>query len=425
MECLEQKYSLQNCLSKIQYIFFVLFILCIPFQDCGLQGTFLRYFGMNLSNIPLIGLIAISIFKFLLGEKINKKRFIFYNCLLTYIIGYSLILLILYTSGSFKDIYIYKIFSNSIILVFWLFAYIYTKKYVNSIYKYIVIANLIHIVGWILYDILKIDLGHMIHYVNGIDYSRFHGFTFESSYFCFTAVILGVISIFYVKNKIAKIIFGLLILIFVIFGGSKGTLSCICISLFFYIILSKKYKYKVKLILFVGLALMSFLGIYYVLWEAFLLDLEESTSFASRFSSILSIIYILKEYPLGTGFGIFIPIFQSAITEAFDLLNGYIPEIILSYSEINNWLTNENGEGSVIRSIVIQFTAYLGIPFILWFIYYVKYTIKNIILCDEYLWLFIFILCGLVTYAGFNYDSIIGLAIINNKVTEIIKNRYE
>lgn len=413
---LSKNYALRKYILKINHILFALFILCIPFQDFGLQDTFLRFFGANLSNIPLILLIGLSFINFLLGERINKKDFIISFGIIIYIIIYSLLLTISFIDDNNIIFYLYKIFSNSIIFIFWLFVYVYTKNHNKNIGKYIVVANVIHIIGWFLSDILKINLGHMIHYMNDADYSRFHGFTLESSYFCFTAVILGILSTYYIKNKMIKIIFYLFIVIFVVFGGSKGTLVCILISLCFYIVLSKKYNLGVKLIFLIGVILISFLGIYYILLDSFLLDLEESTSFASRFSSILSAFYILSDYPLGTGFGIFLPVYKVVIVKAFDLLNMYIPGIVLIYDEINNWITNENGEGLVIRSIIFQFIAYFGIPFLISFLYYIKYMIKNILYDEKNLWLFTFIICGLVTFAGFNYDSIIALAIIYSKI---------
>lgn len=413
---LSKNYALRKYILKINHILFALFILCIPFQDFGLQDTFLRFFGANLSNIPLILLIGLSFINFLLGERINKKDFIISFGIIIYIIIYSLLLTISFIDDNNIIFYLYKIFSNSIIFIFWLFVYVYTKNHNKNIGKYIVVANVIHIIGWFLSDILKINLGHMIHYMNDADYSRFHGFTLESSYFCFTAVILGILSTYYIKNKMIKIIFYLFIVIFVVFGGSKGTIVCILISLCFYIVLSKKYNLGVKLIFLIGVILISFLGIYYILLDSFLLDLEESTSFASRFSSILSAFYILSDYPLGTGFGIFLPVYKVVIVKAFDLLNMYIPGIVLIYDEINNWITNENGEGLVIRSIIFQFIAYFGIPFLISFLYYIKYMIKNILYDEKNLWLFTFIICGLVTFAGFNYDSIIALAIIYSKI---------
>lgn len=44
--------------------------------------------------------------------------------------------------------------------------------------------------------------------------------------------------------------------------------------------------------------------------------------------------------------------------------------------------------------------------------------IKNILYDEKFLWLFIFIICGLLTFASFNYDSIIALAIIFTKIKE-------
>lgn len=413
---LDKEVNLRKYILKVNHILFALFIICIPFQDFGLMGTFLGFFGLYLSNIPLILLIIFSFINFLLGGKVDKRDFIIYCGIVLYIIIYSLLILINYISDNNITLYIYKIFSNSIIFIFWLFAYIYTKNHIKVIGKYIIMANIIHIIGWIICDILKVNLGNMIHYLNNVDYNRFHGFTSENSVFCFTAVILGALSIYYTKNKIIKILFGLLMLFFIIFGGSKGTLGCGLISLFFYIILSKKYKISIKFIFIIGVILISYLVIYYILLDSFLLDLEEYTSFTSRFSSILSVFYILINYPLGTGFGVFLPVFKICIVKAFDLLNSYIPGIVLIYKEIDSWISNEDGKNAVIKSIIFQYIAYFGIPFLIGFLYYIRYIIKNIVHDEGFLWLFIFIICGLISFAGFEYDSIIALVIIYNKI---------
>ena len=408
-------------INKLQNILFLLFIICIPFQDFGLQGTFLRVFGKNLSNIPLILLMILTFINFSLGSKINKKDFIYFFGLIIYVIIYSLLMVSFNNNISF---YLYKLLSNSVIFIFWLFAYVYTKNHVQNIGTYIIIANIIHIIGWIISDILKINLGSMIHYLSDADYNRFHGFTSESSWFCFTAVILGYLSIYYLKNRIMKLIFGILILVFILFGGSKGTLICIIISLLLYIILNKNYKIKTKFIFLSGMIVISFLGIYYIVLNSFLLDLEEYTSFASRFSSILSIFYILYNYPLGTGFGLFLSIFKIFIVKAFDLLDNYIPGIVLVYEEIDGWVSSENGENAAIKSIIFQYIAYFGIPFLIGFLYYIKYMIKNILYDERFLWLFIFIICGLLTFANFNYDSILALGILVGNIEKHNKKDF-
>lgn len=180
---LSKNYALRKYILKVNHILFALFILCIPFQDFGLQDTFLRVFGKNLSNIPLILLIVLSFINSLLGEKISKRDFMIFFGIIIYMVIYSLLVITNHINDDNIISYVYKIVSNSIIFIFWLYIYIYTKNHTKKIGKYIIIANIIHIVGWIICDILKINLGNMIHYLSDADYNRFHGFTSEASLF--------------------------------------------------------------------------------------------------------------------------------------------------------------------------------------------------------------------------------------------------
>lgn len=422
---LDHQLSLLKIIQKIRHVFFVLFIICIPFQDFGLQATFLRFFGATLSNIPLIGLIVTLILGFILGEKTNKKSFILSGALLVYIIIYSLLVLLFTSDDNNLTFYIYKLFSNSIIFIFWLIAYIYTKNHLQNIEKYIILAYIINIIGWIICDILSINLGSMIHFGHDADYPRFHGFTLEASYFCFLTVISGILSISFTKSKFLKILFFIPIIIILFLGGSKGSLIIFFLAILLYILLNKSYTIYLKLILFLFGLLTSIAIFYYFLLNSFLIDLEESTSFASRFSSIIATFYILKDFPFGTGFGAFLIVFKDAITQSFNLLNNYIPGIVLNFAEIDNWTSSSRQEGAAIRSIIFQFIAYWGVPFLALFIYYVKVYIRilqDINGCIFYL--FIFIICGLLTFASFNYESIIALAIIANKVA-VLKQRSE
>lgn len=416
MEILNKNYILQQYLSKLQYIFLVLFVICIPFQDCGLQGTLLRYFGVNLSNIPLMILIFIACIKFLLGDKIREKNFIIYAGITVYIVAYSLIILLVNIDKTEIAFYMYKVASNTIIFIFWLFAYVYSKKYMNKLGKYIVIANIINITGWVLCDFLKIDLGTMIHYTQGIEYNRFHGFSSETSLFSFMTIILGTLSIYHVKSKLLKIIFFVFNLIVILFGGSKGILISVLLGTIIYFLLSKKYMLVLKIIIIVCISVIGLISSYCLLMDAFLIDLEQFTSFATRGSSILSTFYIISEYPFGVGFGFFLPIFKIAIVNAFDFFSSSISGYSLNFAEINEWISDSRGENATIKSIVFQFIAYFGIPFLALFVYYVRYTLKKVLNNEKCLWLFVFIVCGLMTFAGFSYDSIIALAFISHKI---------
>ena len=282
MEILNKRNIYLFYLSKIQYIFIILFVICIPFQDCGLQGTPLRYLGMNLSNIPLMGAIFITFINFLLGDKIREKFFILSTILIIYMLIYSLLILLINVNELEIAFYMYKVFSNIIIFIFWLFAYIYLKKYMYNLRKYIVIANIINIIGWILCNVLKIDLGKMIHYTQGIDYNRFHGFSSEASLFSFMTIILGTLSIYYIRNKFLKIVFFIFNIIVILFGGSKGILISLILGTIIYFLLSKKYKIGFKIVTVSFILLIGLISSYYLLMNAFLVDLEQFTSFATR-----------------------------------------------------------------------------------------------------------------------------------------------
>lgn len=417
MEYITQKYSLQYYFSKIQYVFFVLFIICIPFQDFGLQGTFFNYFGRNLSNFPLFGLIFLEVIKSFHGE-FSKKRFIFYTVILMYIIGYSCIMILGYWNSIYFSLYIYKICSNLIIFIFWVFSYIYIKNHLNrKMGKYIVIAYLIHVLGWLLYDILKINVGSMLRYSTNLSL-RYTGFTSETSFFTFTAILLGLLSIYYIKNNIFRGIILLSTIFFTITGGSKGAILCMFIAGFIFIFTSKYFKLWKRIILLIIITIIAGLGTYYLVLDSFIVDLEDYTSFSTRMSSILASIIILVHHPLGTGFGAFLPIYKEYIYDAFDILNEMIPYIPLSYLEISKWMQDSSGANMTIKSIFFQYIAYFGIVFIFIFFRYVITTIKVLFKLKKYFLVFIFLftLIGLLTFANFNYDSIMVLAFISYKI---------
>lgn len=417
MEYVTQKYSLQYYLLKIQYVFFILFIVCIPFQDFGLQGTFLNYFGKNLSNFPLIGVIFLEVIKSFY-YKVSKKRFIFYTVILMYIIGYSLIITLGYWNSINFSLSVYKICSNIIIFIFWGFSYIYIKNHLNdNIGKYIVAAYLVHILGWLLYDILKINIGTILRYSTNLSL-RYTGFTSETSFFTFTATLLGILSVYYIKNNILRGLIILLTLFLMTTGGSKGAILCLFIAGIAYIFTLKNFKLWKKIILLIIITVIAGLGINYLVLDSFMVDLEDYTSFSTRMTSILTSIVILAHYPLGTGFGAFLPIYKEYIYTAFDILNGIIPYISLSYEEISTWMSDDSGANMTIKSIFFQYIAYFGIPFIVIILKYIILTIKMLVNLQErfLIFMFLFTLIGLLTFANFNYDSILVLAFISYKI---------
>lgn len=417
-------YSISHRLEKIEYILLAMCILCIPFQDFGLQGTFLNYFGKNLSNLPLLGLFILIIVKMFFCPIINKDSVIYIKIYI-YIICYSLIMILVHCNSIYILTYIYKLCSNMIILFFWCFFYLYIKKYSDKIRVFVISAYIIHIIGWILYDVLKINLGTMLRYTINLS-ERYTGFTSEASFFSFTTVILGLLSIYYIKKNILKKIIILLTIYLLIVGGSKGTLICIFISSIIFVMIYNRFSLSKKLIVLFIIILISSLGFYYVILDSFIGDLEEYTSFATRVSSIFSSIIIIYNYPFGTGFGVFLPIYKEYLYTSFDILNNIIPYISLSYLELSDWMSSDSGANMTIKSIIFQYLAYFGIPFIFMFFKYVLNIVKNLLYIKEYflMFIFLFVLTGIMTFANFNYDSILVLGILVGSIEKHNKKDF-
>lgn len=404
--------SINYRFGKIEYILLAIFILCIPFQDFGLQETFLNYFGKNLSNLPLLGLFILMIVKILFCPIISKDNIIYIKIYI-YIICYSLIMILGYYNSTYILTYVYKLCSNMTILFFWCYSYLYIKKYSDKIGRFIVSAYIVHIIGWILYDVLKINLSTMIRYSINLS-ERYTGFTSEASFFSFTTVILGLLSVYYIKKKILKKIILLLTIYLLILGGSKGALICIFISSIIFVMIYNRFSLSKKLIILLIVMLISSLGFYYLILDSFIGDLEEYTSFATRASSILSSIIIIYNYPFGTGFGVFLPVYKEYLYTSFDILNNIIPYVSLSYLELSDWMSSNSGANMTIKSIIFQYLAYFGVPFIFMFFKYVLSIVKKLLYIKEYflIFIFLFVLTGITTFANFNYDSILVLGIL-------------
>ena len=402
--------------DKIQHFLFGLVILCIPFQDFGLQNTVLGDLGRYLSNLPLILAVLFSFIKLFCNTRYNKKDLYYCTSMVIYMICYSLIVLIEFINDTYFDLYFYKIFTNLVITCLWGYMYIYIKYNEMNFKIYIIGAYVVHISGWILHDILKLNLGSILRATENLISERYSGFLSEASVFCFTTIVLGFLTVYYIKNKLIKYLIILLSVIISLLGGSKGTIICLGISVILIILLLKNINIIFKLIFSIIMLYAIVNGIYYLVMDSFINDLENYASFATRVSSILSVGFILIKYPFGTGFGAFLPVYQSILYNSFDFVNNIIPNFSLNYNEITTLVLSKDGKGVTIKNIIFQYIAYFGLPFIIMLYRYFKFNLKYLINNNNYylLFCFLFVSLGIITYANIGYAVILMLGIISN-----------
>lgn len=396
--------------NKIMSGLFFLFIILLPFQDSGLSETPLRMFGLYLSNLPLMMMIALSVVNFMVMGRI-KKEYKKYIGVFIYIFIYSLLVTVFRSDDISTSIY--KIITNSILLIFMIISFYYSRQYFSVIKKYIWLVFLINLLGCLFCDILSIDFGTFIHR-SSAEYGRFRGFTSEASWFGYTTVLLGFLAAECSSVRMLRYGYFILAIVIAFIGGSKGTIACIPLAVFLYFIFGIKKHIYLKCIsipfsLFVIYEVFSIF-----LLDNFILDLSEATSFSTRISSMIAGLLIFIHYPFGTGYGSFVPILKEFFLQGYDLLNQYIPVYILSYSEIMSTVQDPQAVGLTIKNNFIQYLTLFGVPFI----YVLYYLAKRLILIfsgcsSRYIIPIYFIIISLFSFAQLYYDTIVAIVALS------------
>lgn len=417
--------------NKIMSGLFFLFIILLPFQDSGLSETPLRMFGLYLSNFPLMMMLLLSAVNFIAIGRMERKYYKYIG-VFTYIFIYSLFVTVFRNDDiSFA---VYKIVTNSILLVFMVASFYYSCKYFFVIKKYIWLVFLVNLFGCLFCDILSIDFGTIIHR-SFAEYGRFRGFTSEASWFGYTTVLLGFLAAECSSVRILRYGYLILAIIVAFIGGSKGTIACIPLAAFLYFLFGMNRHPYLKCIL-IPISIFILYKVFSVfLLDNFIMDLSETTSFSTRISSMITGLLIFTYYPFGTGYGSFVPILKEFFFQGYDLLNQYVPVYMLSYSEIMSTVQDPQAVGLTIKNNFIQYLTLFGVPFI----YVLYYLAKRLILIfssckSRYIIPLYFIIISLFSFAQLYYDTIVAIVALsilaqkskNNKIrNNKIRNNEE
>lgn len=406
-----------NYISKMQLNLWdkliFLAILLVPFSDCGLSKTPLHEFGRYLSNIPLIFMLLLLIVNFL-SNKINCRKLICTYAIFLYIILFSLFMVVYI--GDDLSFGLYKIFSQSLTIFFWLFFYYVARQY-DGIGKVVIMAFFIHVLGCMICDWFSIDIGEFFHTRESYG-GRYRGFSSESSVFGYTLVTLGGIALYEMKNRFLQLLTFVLILSLLILGGSKGSIVCFFISAIVLLLISRRVSLSKRLFI-IAIVVASF---YYiadaVLADLFMGDLEQYTSFATRASLDIAYINVFITYPLGTGLGAAITVVREFAYSAFMELQQVFPIIILKDSELLDILQRPDGSGILLANTFLIFLLYFGIPFLVAVTVYIKKRVSRLNQSNRKMLLLflVFQIMANCTYMGPSYPLFLSLAYIDNRI---------
>lgn len=396
-------------INSIKMFLFFIFLICIPFQDTGMKNTGLGFLGYYLSIIPLLILIILHA----ISDKIRLNKV--FVILFTWIITISLVMMIPYYGNGYESYMLYKIFSNTIIMFLWLYTVYFTINSSDNVLKYgLIVAFLINFASVIVSDVYGINDGFFIHSSENFNY-RPRGFCSESSWFGYTSVILGGLLFTLIEKRKLQVLIAIATFTLVLFSFSKGSVLCLTITLLYYF-WQKTKQIKNKLILISLLMLVVWLYIYPVITSSVLKDIEYYTSFATRFSSVISSIVTIITYPFGTGFGSFSFAYRDSLLDSFYILE-QISGFQLNSSEIESYVLYDiDTKGATIKSIIFQWIAYFGLPF-LFVMIEMCIKVYKLSECDiRCRTLFIFLLLANLLYSPFMFESCVCIGVLYRKL---------
>ncbi|PJG83507.1 hypothetical protein [Caviibacterium pharyngocola] len=398
----------------------ILFILisCIPFQNFILNQSSLGIFGTNLSMPIFYLLFSYYTIKNIKKLKVNKSQVFF--------IGYILLitlLFLLFSDFQVKGVnLVIKAINNMLIysqpfIVFYIFNKFFKER------EYILIS--IKVCFFIFIFLLSILILTKLNILNLDDIAIFNGipnhnmrprlFSMESSHAVTVFITFGMISLLGSESKIYRIVIYIMLCLGIFLLQSKsGILLFFIISIFLF----NKLKFQVKLILVLFMSILFYQYMqenFSLYFNNILLGFEEYTSFTTRTTLILAGILSLFIYPLGTGFGAYISLFDNSIQNSMELMNSIfiIIGLIPNFSEVETYLIEANNYST--KSLFFDFIMYFGV-FGLLFFYKFHKTIYNNINNNIILFFFIFLTLNHTFFVDsvYLYNFWFGFAFIYN-----------
>lgn len=356
----------------MRYVLYFILVFLTTYTDTPLQ----KYFGaFGFSCLPILSYIIYAIF-ILTRRQIPDNKFAkdFIKLInYTFIISIIAILIVAIeglpmdvkgTSILTKTFNLYITFIGYVLFVI-IISSITQKLTVNQIYSpFLYIFIILSIYGYFEYKMIP-NAFLNLHGVNH-EYWRVRLLTAESSW---TAPILEIFFLmsfyftFYIKkSKLLTLIVIACLFYQISISSSKSFMIIILLSVIYggwnYILkVNRKYKF-ITLLLSVFVVVTSLVVILPRLQNDMTYDLEESTSFATRFITILAGLNVGIFLPFGSGFGTYLYLLPKSLNYIFSFFSNYG----LNLNEMKTiYFMSDSNTGMTAKSFLGQSTMYWGI----------------------------------------------------------------
>lgn len=410
-------------LGRIEKISLLFLIILLPFQNTIFGLSPLGFLGKSPSFVFIFFMYLFSLIKFFtLDGKVDRFKFF----IVFYFVVFNVFSLFVFFDGFVYGRSLLGKGVNLLILhILFLFPIFIFVSFRDQLYRYVFFASIaICLLGVILGDFFHLSIIETgFFHISERPSLRPRGFSYEPSMLSVTIFPL-LFSALCLNNKSRRFsIFHMLLLFFVsILTSSKGAMATLLISFFVVYFFSKKcFSINGFLVIIFIFLVSSFVASFLVRYMV--LDVDTSTSVATRITCVFISIFSLLKYPLGVGYFGFLFSFQENIRPAIDFISSVSP-FNLNFSEVSGYINATTDSAIGTKSFFFNNVIFFGWPFVFAFFYYVIIVVKK---CREYkrtdLELsFLFVVVSLVTFVeGIGlYPISIFVAILNY---ELFKER--
>jgi hypothetical protein len=402
---------LENKIKNQPLYSFIIFLLCIAmiFTDLPIyEKTVTHSLMIFFAPLIFVSILVAKNFKALLTK--NLKLFILY-IIISFVISLFLLYFSILIKGEFyaynKNLLIkhFEAFISLSLLhfmVYFLLILVFNnltpKLLKNFVFLFFLFLTLVGLIEYL--DPGKLNMFHS----KPKDYERLRLFVAEPSHCVLLYLTFSLLSLFFAENISLKIFISILSgIIFILINSKGGFITLFLVSIILFLKKIKNIKYAVLLLLILLIA--SYLLVKFA-FPFLYVDINNFSSFSTRFSSLISVIIILFKYPLGLGYGSYLLYYPKILDQSYEIANTLFTNlfgILLSYAEISDMIsTGENIGAKAGIPQAVMLSGWVGVIF--WLIIFrnsLKYikrlninTSKKIILEILILYIFIQLLIG-------------------------------
>lgn len=341
-----------------------LFVCLVPFQDTILQKTPLQGSGASFAILPLLGLMGISLFEWLMRMDFRLQKNVFWIALyvaLISIFGMARFGLVSHGTSLLWSGTKYAI--DTAIALYIIFGVDYSDE--RILRRAISLAFFFTVASIVISDLNPAGIGivlnnPLMHQTPPGDL-RWRGATTESGHLAILLVSVGLLAAHLSKTPFMRKFFWILTVTLTVAGGSKGGLLCL-FGVLMVVLLKGKISFWRSVLFCIAFSPLAYLAMVIFIAQTSRSLGGDFTSFPTRITTVISAILIVLHYPFGVGFTGQLPALREYLEPAMDITQRLMP-FPPNFSEVETYLYT--AQFAQTKILLADYAVFFGFPFLI------------------------------------------------------------